>query len=507
MTRRRPRVGLAVRGLGLVAVVAAVIVGGSWALVAAVGGLVIAYGLTVRSLLRLWPRRPAAARPLDFGHAVDLLRRAHGASAGWAVGLREGDVGVGGEDDLGREALRRGSALVQLASGDGRTHVARDPGGTYVAVGDFPYGAGLLLTQRDAAPAIVEAVAEDLRRLVASMRLAELEVPQTESVLVAKQLRMIAGGAQTLDGIAKAGAELAQQIAERGAIVAIQDPATQVVRVQAVSSAADKRLLGLALSSDAPVVRAVGNKVPVVTQHGEDVLGPGVPDRRRQDRAGTSYPLTDGDIRVGALVLTGPPVEQGSQLAERIQRLVLELGARLAAARAVQEAEQRAVRDPLTGLCNRREFERVLTKFKDDQRNNGQPASLVYADLDRFKQLNDTLGHAAGDAALRQVATVLQAQLRDGDLVARIGGEEFAIWLPRTPLKEALEIAERVRRSVEGRVWHWSGTAYRITTSCGVAAYPESVGDITNLASTADAALYRAKQGGRNRVEFAGHAD
>ena len=514
MTRRGFRAGPAVRVLGLVAVLAAVIADGPWAVAAAMGGFVAGFGLTIGSLVRLWRRRHPPIRPLDFGHSIDLLRRAHGAMAGWAVGLREGEVQVpadggpgGGRGGPGREALRRGAALVQLASADGRTHVAREMGGTYVAVGDFPYGAGLLLAERDAAPAIAEAAADDLRRLVASMRLAELDVPQSESVLVAKQLRLIAGGAQTLDGIARAGADLAQQLSQRGAVVAIQDPGTHVVRVQAVSSAADKRLLGIALAPEAPATRAVAQGIPVVTQGAEDILGPGVPDRRRQDRAGTAYPLTDGFTNVGALVLMGPGTEPDSPAAERIGRLVLELGPRLAAARAVHEAEQRAVRDPLTGLCNLREFERVMQKFGADDSNRTQGACLVYADLDRFKHLNDTLGHAAGDAALRHVAAVLQAQLRDGDVVARIGGEEFAIWLPRTPLKEGLEIAERVRRSVEGKVWHWNGTAYRITTSCGVAACPDHVRDLGNLRSAADAALYRAKQGGRNRVELAGAAD
>lgn len=506
MKDRGTWVGPALRVLGLAAATLGSIAGGWWALTAALGGFVTAFGLTIGSLVRGWRSRSPRARPLDFGHTVDLLRRAHGATAGWAVGLREGEVEVLGEIRQRRDDLRRGAALVQLASADSRTHVAREPEGTYVAVGDFPYGAGLLLAQRDAAPAIAGAAAEDLRRLVAAMRLADMNVPEPQPALVAKQLALIAAGAQTLDGIARAGAELAQQLSQRGAVVALEAPGTHEVRVQAVSTAADKRLLGVVLAPDAPASRAVKQVVPVVTHGVEDIFGSGVPERRRHERAGTAYPLVDGHAGVGALILLGPPVEPDSTLAEQIGRLVIELGPRLAAARAVHEAEQRAVRDPLTGLCNLREFERVMDRFRLDEANSGQPASLVYADLDRFKHLNDTLGHAAGDAALRHVAAVLQAQLRDGDLVARIGGEEFAIWLPRTPLKEGLEVAERVRRSVEGKVWHWNGTAYRITTSCGVAVYPDNVQDLNNLRAIADGALYRAKQAGRNRVELAGPA-
>ncbi len=132
-----------------------------------------------------------------------------------------------------------------------------------------------------------------------------------------------------------------------------------------------------------------------------------------------------------------------------------------------------------------------------------EPATLVYVDLDHFKRLNDTLGHPAGDAALRHVARLLETAVRDGDLVARIGGEEFAVWLPSTPPREGLEVAERIRRSVAEKPLIWSGSVYPLTTSCGIASYPQPIGDLLNLPAAADAALYRAKQGGRNRVERA----
>jgi len=246
--------------------------------------------------------------------------------------------------------------------------------------------------------------------------------------------------------------------------------------------------------------------VAVVTQAGEDVFGPGVPERRRRERAGAAYPLRDGHAVVGALVLIGPALDPDTPAAEQLGGLLSELGPRLAAARAVHEAERRALLDPLTGLRNRREFERVLERYGDDAKTKLEPATLVYADLDRFKGLNDTLGHAAGDAALRHVAGMLQAAVRDGDLVARIGGEEFAVWLPRTPLGEGLEVAERIRRSVEGTAWRWNGAAHAMTISCGVAGFPDPVREIANLRGAADAALYRAKQAGRNRVEKAAAA-
>ncbi len=503
----RPRAGVWVgRGLavlGLAAVIPAVLSANGWALVAALGGFVAATGLALGPLVRVWLADEPLTKPSDFHHTLDLLRRAHGARAGWAVGLDDSEVEVLGRDEVDGPARQRGAALVQLASVDGRAHIARDPAGSYIAVGDFPFGAGLLLPPPDVPPEKAAAVTEELRRIVAGMRLARShESAEHPAQLVSKQLAAIAGSAQTLEGIAKAGVLLAQQFTQRGAVIVLQGigPATGTLRVVAVSTAADSRLQALLLPSTAPVVRAVTSGVPVVSRGAEDIFGDALPDRRRQDRAGTAYPLVDGHFVIGALVVMGPQLPPGTPVADQLQRLIAELGSRLPAARAVFEAEQRAVSDPLTGLRNRRELERALT-----QHGSKAPpiATLIYADVDHFKKLNDTLGHAAGDAALRHVARILEAAVRDKDLVARIGGEEFAVWMPHTPMVSGLEVAERIRTTVASTTWRWSGEAYGLTISCGVAAYPDTVRDVANLRGAADAALYMAKQGGRNRVERA----
>lgn len=492
--------GLAV--LGLATVAWTILQASVWAVLAALGGFLVAVGLVLGPLVRIWLAEQPAVRPTDFEHAIDLLRRAHGARAGWMVGLQQGDVEALESDAVLRETRRRGAALVQLASVDGRAHVSQEAEGTYVAVGDFPFGAGVLLPETEGAPADTAAIAEELRRIVASMRIAQLQEPGEQAAqLVAKQLATIAAGAKTLEGIAKAGVELAQQFTQRGAAIVLHGvgPASTSARVVAVSTASDSRLSGLTLPGDAPALRAIQSAVPIVTHQAEDVFGSALPNRRRQDRAGTAYPIFDGHFAIGALVLTGPSIPAGTPVADQIHQLLAELGSRLAAARAVYEAEQRAVSDPLTGLRNLREFERRL---------NAHPsadgvATLIYADLDRFKTLNDTLGHAAGDSALRHVADIFKDAVRDQDLVARIGGEEFAVWMPHTPTESGLEVAERIRATVEGTAWRWNGTAYPLTMSFGVAGYPDSVRDVKNLRSAADAALYRAKEHGRNRVEKA----
>lgn len=473
--------------------------GSAWAPLAAVGGLAAGLGWTIR--YRPGRLRRRRGPPLAFREVLDLLRRAHGGVAGWAVGPADGEIEVLASEELSSDCRRRGSAIVQLSSVDGRLHIARDPEGTYVAAGDFPYGAGLLLAGQRHTPEVEQAAAAELRRFVAGMRLAEEQIEGHRARLLGRQLARVAGGAQTLEGIARIAAELAQRVAQRGAAVVVATAGEP--RILAVSGSADPRLVGQPLRSESPVTRAMAGGVPVVARRGEDVFGPGMPERRRSERAGTAYPVFDGHVVVGSLVLIGAALEPDAPVMEQIGPLIAELGPRLAAARAVHDAEQRAIRDPLTGLANRREFERALAHYPGEGGGPAPPATLIYVDLDHFKQLNDTLGHAAGDAALTHVARLLEAAVRDGDLVARIGGEEFAVWLPRTPLGEGVEVAERIRHSVVSTTWHWSGSPHLMSASCGVASYPQPIGDVANLQASADAALYRAKQAGRNRVEMA----
>src|SRR5204862_6703009 len=243
------------RVLGLAAVVAAVWWGPSWSLVAGVvGGALLALSVTILPALRAWGSRRDWRPPADFTRTLDLLRRANGAVCAWAVGLEEGELEVSGGAHVHKDHLRRGSALVQLASVDGRSHVARADEGTYVAAGDFPYGAGLLLLQPDASTELAEGVVADLRRFVATLRLAELKTADAQHQSVARRLAVITGGAQTLEAIARAGAELAQHFAERPAVVVLADAATggTSARIVACSTAADRRLQGPAPPSAAP---------------------------------------------------------------------------------------------------------------------------------------------------------------------------------------------------------------------------------------------------------------
>jgi len=172
-----------------------------------------------------------------------------------------------------------------------------------------------------------------------------------------------------------------------------------------------------------------------------------------------------------------------------------------------------ALTDPLTGLFNRRYAMAEIDILARRQAEGGPPWSMILLDIDHFKRVNDSHGHAAGDIVLREVAALLRGNLRLGDLVARIGGEEFLVLLPDTPADTARAVAERLRRLVErARIDARAGGAaapLRITLSAGVAAGAAGLpaaGEMPQLFDRADRALYAAKSAGRNRVTIAAGA-
>jgi diguanylate cyclase (GGDEF)-like protein/PAS domain S-box-containing protein len=165
---------------------------------------------------------------------------------------------------------------------------------------------------------------------------------------------------------------------------------------------------------------------------------------------------------------------------------------------AFRQVREAADRDALTGLANRRFLDQKLGQYLEERKKTGQPLSLIMVDLDHFKQINDTWGHAIGDKALTQVATLLQRQCRSLDFVARFGGEEFVVVLPTINLETAAQVAERLRKSVRSATPGELGQRW-LTASFGVAeAAPEETA--SQVLKRADVALYQAKSQGRDRV-------
>jgi two-component system, cell cycle response regulator len=156
--------------------------------------------------------------------------------------------------------------------------------------------------------------------------------------------------------------------------------------------------------------------------------------------------------------------------------------------------------DPLTGLANRRAFDEALAAAVARAHRAAAPLSVVALDVDHFKRVNDAHGHAAGDAVLRELAARARAALREGDLLARVGGEELAALLPGEPLEGAADAAERLRAAVAAAPFAAGTAALPVTISAGCAALEPGDRDGGALLARADARLYEAKRSGRNRV-------
>jgi diguanylate cyclase (GGDEF)-like protein len=172
---------------------------------------------------------------------------------------------------------------------------------------------------------------------------------------------------------------------------------------------------------------------------------------------------------------------------------------------AVPQLQAEARIDGKTGLANARHFGNELAAEVARAARFGRPLSVLMADLDLLRSINNAHGHLAGDAVLRGVADVFRAELRDYDTACRFGGEEFAILLPETPPEHALEIAERIRDSVAARTFGDDDAGLEsvsATVSIGIAGFPLDGSSADELIHAADLALYRAKRDGRNRVSF-----
>lgn len=215
-------------------------------------------------------------------------------------------------------------------------------------------------------------------------------------------------------------------------------------------------------------------------------------------------PMVTEGRAIGALVL-----EQGGGLdevmsASRINALV-EFAAHGALAlrksTLLAEVERLARVDSLTGLPNRRTFDEALDRELVRAARSGEPLSLVMIDVDHFKRINDSLGHAGGDEVLRRIGRILATTLRQIDLAARFGGEEFALVLPDCSAPAALMLTEELRRAIGA--CHGGRPELAVTISAGVATYPRNALTGAELLAQADEALYQSKRDGRNRVSLA----
>jgi diguanylate cyclase (GGDEF)-like protein/PAS domain S-box-containing protein len=167
-----------------------------------------------------------------------------------------------------------------------------------------------------------------------------------------------------------------------------------------------------------------------------------------------------------------------------------------------REMSYQATHDPLTGLINRREFERRLEEAIDSAHADEAVHMLLYMDLDRFKAVNDSCGHLAGDSMLREVATLIKGQVRDSDFVGRLGGDEFGALLIGCPIDKARQIAADICNAVADYRFVWKDKIFNIGVSIGILEISHISGTVQDVMSAADSACYVAKQEGRGKVHI-----
>ena len=426
---------------------------------------------------------------------MDLLRRAHGAAAACLVGRETDPVIASAVPTAPLETFDRPISLARLAMAESREHVTRAPD-TIVAVGDGGWGIAVQLGAGDFSADTIRGVTAELRKLLGEIRVDYL--PSFTGETPTRRVEVeLPPGLNTLPAISSGLCDRARVLTGRPTAVAVRNTGTDSASVIAVSTNGNRRLLGAIVPSQSAVGRACLRDGTITTGSTAELFGQLPQDRRRSVAQGTAYPLRDGRQGVGALIVFGPIDDLDAEVKEGVMWLAADVGPRFAAAAAVRQAEERATTDPLTGLPNRTALDQAMANAP------AGPCAVLYVDLDHFKAINDRLGHAAGDEALRHVAGVLRAALREGDVPARTGGEEFVLWLPNTTKASALDVAERVRCWVEESRWRWEGSEVGLTCSIGIAATPDTTKQVANLTAAADAALYRAKRAGRNRVEEA----
>ncbi|HEU5303868.1 MAG TPA: GGDEF domain-containing protein [Gemmatimonadales bacterium] len=425
--------------------------------------------------------------------ALEWLRRAHRAAGVWVSELDPGEEGPRAERIVEPERL----SVAQIVAVDRRLERARDQeqsgvermeGGTLVFHAQAGAAVGLLLPD-GLHPARLDGVEDDLRRLLDGVR-------RRPHIVALTQAR---SQEASLESVGSVGLRLAYQLErtlDAQVVVAALD--TSGVRVIGVSGRGDRRLLDTILPPESELAQVAQGQLDSRVVAG-DPLGGVVADRRTRTGSVLLLPLKTGHQRVGAVGvwLAGGREPVGAARAELMEALD-NAAPRIARALEADHHKRAATIDPLTGLHNRRGFDEVFNLI------TAREGALVYADLDRFKSLNDTLGHPAGDAALVHFARIIREQIRSGDVPGRIGGEEFAVWLPETSLDLGARIAERIRIKLGTTAWDWRGRQWPLSASFGVAACPETSRILDNLPSQADSALYVAKKSGRNRVEKAG---
>jgi len=225
--------------------------------------------------------------------------------------------------------------------------------------------------------------------------------------------------------------------------------------------------------------------------------------------SGIGFPLICRGKVMGVLVAldarpSGAPPALGPSLLLAVRGLLEPAAIALDNAIILQRAEAQSVTDDLTGLSNSRYLNDALRRETKRAARSGRPLSILFLDLDGFKQVNDTHGHQAGSRTLAEAAVIIRGCARETDIVARFGGDEFSVILPETGQEGAVSVATRIRERLSAaRFLSSDGLAVRVTASIGVATFPDAAASAEELLRAADTAMYRVKASGKDGIYIA----
>jgi len=430
------------------------------------------------------PQDPATRVLPDPG--LRWLGTAHQATAVWAiegVGAEQALVARHVDGSLPADQLAELELKLMLLTGHETEGLERVTAGTLVYVAR-PGALGAMLLPPSASSATVGSATAELQNLADALLFHHALLPTRESKSPVEPLERVTMGL----------AVQLERLTGSAAAIVINLPGGP--QVMALSPQADSRRRMSSVDASSPTMKVLNGEESVLLT-ALDPLGTTVTDRRRST-ASQVVAIGPESARIGAAVFWPPRGQSlGSQALADVTEAIRDMETALSTSKVVHELRQTATTDPLTGLKNRRGFEGEMAKLGTEK------GALIYADLDRFKALNDALGHPAGDAALVHFAALIREQIRTSDTAARIGGEEFAVWLPDASAATGMDIANRIRTQLGERMFLWQESRWPLTASFGVAACPETTRSRQNLPAQADAALYKAKNGGRNMVAIA----
>lgn len=355
---------------------------------------------------------------------------------------------------------------------------------------------------------LLDASERVLRALENERVFVQLERSKREQTLLYKASTAL-GAALDESAVLSAGLEAAREIAGFDlAAVTVYDAETRKHTVRVAVGTGAEGLTGLAYQDNTSLTAmAIRNRHFLPYRGDFDPRNQTVFTRRAPVRGMQSLlvlPLIVREDAIGTLVLaTARKDAFGHGLRPTLEVLANQLAVALSNAAAVQRLEELATTDGLTGCLNKRTFlEKLDEKLRAAQRF-GRPLSLIVTDIDHFKGVNDTYGHATGDVVIKELGRILRAQKRDTDIVARFGGEEFCVLLEETDTDGAMLFAERVREALASVVFQTEIGKLQVKASLGVATFPNHAKTPAELFDVSDKALYVAKHSGRNQVRAA----